>query len=362
MQNSQQPVLAVDVMGSDKGPDEILEGIYLALKTPTSLGYSVILVGDESVIRPALGHRRFRPLLPRVEIFHAGEVIAMEESPTKVLRQKKDASMARAVELVRDGKADGALSCGNTGALVALGTIKLRPMDHLERPTLATILPTIGRHFVLLDVGANPEPTARQLVHNALLGAHYSRVALKTPSPRVGLLSIGTEEGKGNGLVQRTHEMLKELGGIVDYAGLIEGFQLFQEGTNGVDVVVCDGFVGNVLLKSIESLAKRLKGFLRKELLRNPLRIFGCLFLGGALRTVRRELSGEKYGGAPLLGLNGALFKAHGASNRREICHAILIAQRFLRSGHRDELRNLIARTNEILSMPDGAGGLEIKK
>jgi glycerol-3-phosphate acyltransferase PlsX len=224
-------------------------------------------------------------------------------------------------------------------------------MEHLERPTLATIIPAIDRHFVLLDVGANPNPTPRQLVHKALLGVHYSSVALKNPRPRVGLLSIGTEEGKGNELVQRTHEMLKVLGenDIIPYGGLIEGFQLFQE---GVDVVVCDGFVGNVLLKSMESIAKRLKIFLRRELFRNPLRTFGSLFLAGALGNIRRKLSAEKYGGAPLLGLNGPLFKAHGSSNRREICHAILIAQRFLRAGHREELRKRIARADEILTMP----------
>jgi glycerol-3-phosphate acyltransferase PlsX len=353
MDFSREPILAVDVMGSDAGPQEILEGVLRALGTPTSVGFGVVLVGDERLIQSFLAQRRCQPFLPRIDVLHAGEVIAMDESPTKVLRQKKDASMARAVDLVKEGRADGALTCGNTGALVSLGTIKLRPMKHLERPTLATIIPAIDRHFVLLDVGANPEPTPRQLVHNALLGEHYSRIALKVSAPRVGLLSIGTEEGKGNDLVQQTHELLKSLGGIINYRGLIEGFQLFQEMADSSDVVVCDGFVGNVLLKSMESIAKRLKSFLRKELLRNPLRIFGSLFMGGVLREVREKLSAERYGGAPLLGLNGALFKAHGASNRREIRHAVLIAQRFLRAGHWDELRQQIALADEILRAPE---------
>jgi glycerol-3-phosphate acyltransferase PlsX len=341
------PTLAVDVMGADRGPREILEGIRLALRHSSPQEIHIIAVGDESQIRPVLSQWSWRPWRNRVEVFPAKEVIAMDESPTRALRQKKDASMARAMDLVKEGKANGALSCGNTGALVALGTVKLRPMEHLERPALASIIPAIDRHFVLLDVGANPAPSSNQMVHNAILGAHYSRVALDNPHPRVGLLSIGTEEGKGNGLVQETHGKLKRLQGILDYRGLMEGFQLFQD---GVDVVVCDGFVGNILLKSMESIAKVLKAFIRRELLKNPIRIFGCFFVGGAIGTIRRKLSAEKYGGAPLLGLNGAIFKGHGSSGRREICHAICIAQRYLQTGQRDELACHVARANEILT------------
>ncbi|MDR2664027.1 MAG: phosphate acyltransferase PlsX [Puniceicoccales bacterium] len=349
----QPPVLAVDVMGSDRGPGEILEGVRRALNTRTTVPFRVILVGDGETIRSAIGERGFRSVVRRVEIFHAAEVIGMEESPTKALRQKKHASMAQAVELVKEGRADGALSCGNTGALVALGTIRLRPMEGLDRPTLATVIPAIDRHFVLLDVGANPAPTARQMVHSAILGSHYSSVALRTPSPQIGLLSIGTEEGKGNGLVQEVHETLKLLASkqIINYRGLIEGFQLFQAPADGssVDVVVCDGFVGNVLLKAMESIAKRLKTFLRKELMRNPFRAFGCLFLGGALRNIRMKLNAERYGAAPLLGLKGSIFKAHGASNCREICHAVLIAQRFLRAGMDEELHRQVLQAQELL-------------
>jgi glycerol-3-phosphate acyltransferase PlsX len=351
MQSNRQPVLAIDVMGSDRGPVEILEGVRLALCTRTAAKFRAILVGDGETIRSALAQRRFKSILPRVEIFHSAEVIGMEESPTKALRQKKDASMAQAIELVKDGRAAGALSCGNTGALVALGTIRLRPLEGLERPALATVIPAIDRHFVLLDVGANPVPSPKQLVQSAILGAHYSSVALKTPSPRIGLLSIGTEEGKGNDLVRQAHESLKMLASkqIVNYSGLIEGFQFFQEGGGGIDVVVCDGFVGNVLLKVMESIAKRLKNFLRKELLRNPIRAFGCLFLGGAMRTVREKLSSERYGGAPLMGLKGALFKAHGGSNSSEIRHAVLIAQRFLRAGMGEELQRQVLQAEEVL-------------
>ncbi|MDR3117073.1 MAG: phosphate acyltransferase PlsX [Puniceicoccales bacterium] len=340
------PVVAVDVMGSDRGPQETFEGILLALRRCREANFSLILVGNRELMANLLAGKRFRPFRDRIRLHHAAAVIAMDESPMRAMRQR-ESSMGQAIDLVREGEAGGALTCGNTGALVAIGTIRLRPMPQLERPALATVIPGIDRHFVLLDVGANPSPTPRQLVHNAILGAHYNRVALQNPSPRVGLLSIGTEEGKGNGLVQQTHEMLKKLGGIIRYEGLVEGFQLFQDPP---DVVVCDGFVGNVLLKTMESLARRLKGFIGKELFRNPLRIFGCLFAAGALRTIRKKLSAEAYGGAPLLGLNGSLFKAHGSSDRDEICRAILMAERFLRESCCDRLRDQILRSHTLLS------------
>lgn len=320
--------IAVDVMGSDMGPLELLEGVFLALRTGEPNNFRLIVVGDEQIVRPVLMQRRFRPFEDRLDFQHAGEVIAMDEKPMQCLRQKKDASMARAVELVKAGKADGALSCGNTGCLVALSTIQLRPLSPAGRPALATIIPAIDHNFILLDAGANPIPLPIHLTQSALLGSHYCRIALGIASPRVGLLSIGTEEGKGNEVVQKTHEALKNVRHLINYVGLIEGFQLFE---NQVDVVVCDGFVGNILLKSLESIAKKLKGFLRRELFKNPFRIFGCLFASGALRTIRKKLSAEKYGGAPLLGLNGSVFKAHGSSNRQAICHAILIANRFSR-------------------------------
>jgi glycerol-3-phosphate acyltransferase PlsX len=348
MQSDGQPILAVDVMGSDLGPVEILEGVRLAIKSSGPHSFRAILVGDGNLIGAALAQRRFRSIAPSVHMLHAADVITMDESPTKALRHKKNSSMAQAIELVRDGKADGALSCGNTGALVALGTVRLRPIEGFERPVLATVIPAIDRHFILVDAGANPDPSARQMMHSAILGSHYGKVALKMADPRVGLLSIGTEEGKGTGVVQEAHCMLKALGDkqIINYGGLIEGFQLFQEQVAAIDVVLCDGFVGNVLLKVMESIADRLKVFLRRELLRNPLRAFGCLFIGGALRTVKEKLSSERYGGAPLLGLNGPLFKAHGSSDRRKICHAILIAKRFLRSAAGDELRSQVRHAN----------------
>lgn len=356
--DGQPTCIAVDVMGSDLGPLELLEGVYLALRSGEASNFRLIVVGDGRVVEPVLAQRRFRPFRGRLDFQHAGEVIGMDEKPMQCLRQKKDASMARAIELVKAGRADGALSCGNTGCLVALSTIQLRPLSSAGRPALATIIPAIDHNFILLDAGANPIPLPLHLSQSALLGSQYCRIALGIRSPRVGLLSIGTEEGKGNEVVQKTHEVLKNVRHLINYVGLIEGFQLFD---NQVDVVVCDGFVGNILLKSLESIAKKLKGFLRRELFKNPFRIFGCLFASGALRTIRKKLSAEKYGGAPLLGLNGSVFKAHGSSSRQAICHAILIANRFSRENFDDDLLRSMGEVAAICSeekfLPNASDG-----
>ncbi|MDR0727909.1 MAG: phosphate acyltransferase PlsX [Puniceicoccales bacterium] len=342
-----QVVLAIDVMGSDRGAGEVLEGIYRFLRRSRCDSVRIVAIGDRKVLDPIVNARRFAQFRSLLTVFHAGETIGMEESPTKAIRHKKDASMVRAVELVQRGDADAVLSCGNTGALVALGTIRLRPMAHLERPALGAVIPALESRFVLLDVGANPTPTVRQMVQNALLGSHYCRTAMGLQSPRVGLLSIGTEEGKGNELVQETHEKLKKLDGIIRYVGLVEGFQLFS---GDVDVVICDGFVGNVLLKAMEGLASHLKTYLKKELLKNVFRIFGCLFLSGAIRNIGGKLNPKRYGGAPLLGLTKPVFKAHGSSDREAIEHAITIAARFARGESSQQLERDIARAEEVLA------------
>ncbi|MDR1437536.1 MAG: phosphate acyltransferase PlsX [Puniceicoccales bacterium] len=347
MQNDRQVVVAVDAMGSDLGPREVMEGVRRFLGRRDSKGVAVVAVGDGAILGPMVESPCFSKFSERLSLHHAGEIIAMDESPTWAIRHKKDASMARAVELVCTGAADAVLSCGNTGALVALGTIRIRPMDYLERPALGAVIPAFESHFILLDVGANPTPTARQLVKNAILGSHYCRMAMGIELPRVGLLSIGTEDGKGTESVQVAHDELKKITDFINYVGLVEGFQLFS---NEVDVVVCDGFVGNVLLKAMESIAKQLKSYFKKELFKNPLRILGCLFLRGAIGDIRGKLRTDKYGGAPLLGLNKPVFKAHGSSDCRAIEHAIAIAARFVREENMQNLRESIEKAEEFLS------------
>jgi phosphate acyltransferase len=339
--------IAVDAMGGDLGPSEVVEAAKLALAEYTDLN-PLTLVGNETVLRPLLekagltGH-------PLLKLSHASEVITMDDKPLLAIRRKKDASMMRAIELVKSGEATAAVSCGNTGSLVAAGILKLRTLEGVDRAALAPILPHEGGYYVLLDAGANPEARPEHLVHNAIIGSNYARIELGCPEPRVGLLTIGTEEGKGNSNITETHEALKRISPLVNYVGPIEGFQLFA---NHVDVVVCDGFVGNICIKSWESLAKFMFGELRDQLKSNPMRAAGAVLAHGAFEALRRRVNPERYGGAPLLGLKGNIIKAHGSSNRQAWKNAIRLANEAIRSdlNHRIELD--IAQANEILHAP----------
>jgi glycerol-3-phosphate acyltransferase PlsX len=336
--------IAIDMMGSDHGPAELMEGVRLALQTLPDMA-PLILVGDSDLLFSLLKKHRLASH-PKLSIFHASQVIEMEDKPVQSLKQKKDASMIRAIELIQAGAASAVLSCGNTGSLMAGSTLKLRPIAGIERPTLASIIPSVNGHFILTDVGANPQPSPLHLAHNALLATVYCQKVLHISSPRVGLLTIGTEEGKGNELIQKAHEKLKQLSAFIDYIGLIEGFHLFS---NHVDVVICDGFTGNILLKSIESLVSYLKVLAKKELLRNPLRLFGTLCAKGAFDALKFKLNAERYGGAPLLGLNGTVFKAHGSSNAQTISHAIRMASELAQIGLQNDEAELLCQTQALL-------------
>jgi phosphate acyltransferase len=319
--------IAVDMMGGDLGPSEMVAAVDLAIKVNTTLN-PLILVGDEAILKPLLAKHRIN-LNDRIQLFHASEVITMEDKPLAGLKQKKDSSMVRAIELVKSGEASCVVSCGNTGALMAGGTLKLRTLDGVSRPALGAIIPRKGGHFILVDAGANPEAKAEHLVHNAILASHFCRVMLGIASPKVGLMTIGTEEGKGNALISETNTLLKKVDHIINYAGPIEGFHVFAE---HVDVVVCDGFVGNIMLKSWESLVHFFTEMLREELKVNPVRAAGAFLSRGAFKAVKNRISPERYSGAPLLGLNGNIFKAHGSSNRRAICSAIFAAAQIIQA------------------------------
>ncbi|MEY2880768.1 MAG: hypothetical protein RLZZ15_3148 [Verrucomicrobiota bacterium] len=339
--------IAVDAMGGDLGPAEMVAAVKLALQHET-LPNPITLVGDEAVLRPLVAHAGLH-LGARLQIFHASEVITMEDKPLQALKKKKDSSMVRAIELVKAREASVVVSCGNTGALMACGTLRLRPMEGVARPALAAICPRQGGHFVLIDAGANPEAKPDHLVHNAILGSHYCRVMLGVKSPRIGLMTIGTEDGKGNALVSETNELLKRVGaaGIVNYHGAIEGFHVFEE---HVDVVVCDGFVGNIMLKSWESLLKFFKTMLREEMNSNVLRMTGAMLSRGATNALKERINPERYGGAPLLGLNGNILKAHGSSNRRAIRSAIHAAGEIIKADMNHRIETDIALANTALA------------
>jgi glycerol-3-phosphate acyltransferase PlsX len=331
--------IAVDAMGGDLGPAEIVAAVKLAFHQYPQLN-PITLVGDEAQLKPLLAHAGL-PLNGRLSILHAPEVITMDDKPL----------MVRAIELVKNGEAGVVVSCGNTGALMAGGTLRLRTMEGIARPALAAIVPREGGHFVLIDAGANPEARPEYLVHNAILGSHYCRVVLGVSHPRVGLMTIGTEEGKGNALIAETNEQLRRIGHIVNYVGPIEGFDVFVE---KVDVVVCDGFVGNIMVKSWESLVSFFTDILRKELGANPMRAAGAWLSRGAFSALRERIDPERYGGAQLLGLRGNIFKAHGSSNRQAIKSAVRAASEIIKADMNHRIEADIAKANLVLDQPEG--------
>ncbi len=339
--------IAVDAMGGDLGPAEVVAAVKLATQKYPRLD-PITLVGDQAVLEPLIAHAGLK-LGARLSIHHASEVVTMDDKPLMALKKKKDSSMVRAIELVKNGEASVVVSCGNTGALMAAGTLRLRTMEGIARPALAAVVPREGGHFILIDAGANPEAKPEHLVHNAILGSHYCRVMLGVESPRVGLMTIGTEDGKGNALITETNDLLRRTGDIINYQGPMEGFHVFAE---HVDVVVCDGFVGNIMLKSWESLVKFFSGMLREELQSNPMRAAGALLSKGAFEALKDRINPERYGGAPLLGLKGNILKAHGSSSRRAIKSAILAASQIIKADMNHRIEADIARVNEVLNGP----------
>ena len=310
--------IAVDAMGGDHAPREIVKG---AVKAARGLkGVSrIILVGDEQAIRKELALHGAIPDL--IEVMHASDVVAMDEAPAQAVRRKKDSSIGRAVDLVKAGEADAVVSAGNTGAVVVAATLKLRTLAHIERPAIATIMPTANRRAVLVDAGANTDCTPKMLTQFAVMGSVYARVILGQKSPVVGLLSIGGEASKGNEITKETFRMLSD--SPLNFCGNVEGHDLFEGHT---DVVVCDGFVGNVVLKTCESTAKAMAHWLKQEFTRTPWRTLGALMLKGAVRDMKKKTDPELQGGAPLLGAKGVCIITHGSSSYRAIYHAIRVA------------------------------------
>lgn len=346
--------IAIDAMGSDKGPEAIVEGVSIALgKTDRDL--AITLTGKSEVLEPLLEKHKLAGN-QKVSIMHCSEVIGMDEKPIKSIKQKRDSSLVRAVELVKLGAAKAAVSCGNTGSLMACGTIKLRTCPGIERPALASVWPSQEQHFVMLDVGANPTTKPDHHVHNAILGSHFCRLTLGRETPRVGLLSIGTEESKGHELIQTSNEKLRQIGDLINYVGPIEGFDVFE---NKVDVVLCDGFTGNVLLKTSEALFKAFRGIIKDEMMRNPVRMLGAMLTKGAFADVKHRLDPDRYCGAPLLGLKGNVIKAHGSASANAIASAIRIAAEFIEYDMTGHILEDVAKANQLLSEDAKDGSTE---
>jgi glycerol-3-phosphate acyltransferase PlsX len=333
--------IAVDVMGGDHGCGVIIAGVKAALEENKDIT-SIYLVGNKADIHAALPPRGFRD--HRVRIIHASEVVEMEDKPAIALRKKKDSSIARAAELVREGKADALISLGNTGGIFAAGTFKVGRIDGVDRGCIATVIPRPTNEFVLLDSGANVECKPLHLAQFAVMGSVYSREVLKRKNPRVGILSIGSEDSKGNELTLEAFKLCKKLD--LNFIGNVEGHDLFKD---HVDVVVCDGFVGNIVLKTCESLAVGMFTMLKRELMHTAQRQLGAYLAKGAFHSIRRRMDPEVYGGAPLLGFNGLVFKAHASARERAVTSAIRVTANAVKTQINQTIARDIAAANKIL-------------
>jgi phosphate acyltransferase len=339
--------IAVDVMGGDHGCGVVIAGAKLALDASKKIT-ALYLVGDQAAIHAALPPRGFRD--HRVKVIHTSEVVTMDEKPAIALRKKKDSSIARAAELVRDGEADALVSLGNTGGIFAAATFKVGRIDGVDRGCIATVIPRQSGEFVLLDAGANVECKPLHLAQFAVMGSVYSREVLKKKSPRVGILSIGTEDSKGNELTLEAFKLCKKLD--LNFIGNVEGHDLFKD---HVDVVVCDGFVGNIVLKTCESLAIGMFSMLKRELMSNAKRQIGAFLAKDAFHAIRKRMDPEANGGAPLLGFNGMVFKAHGSARERAVASALRITVEAVQHQVNQTIASEIARANEKLNGGDNS-------
>jgi glycerol-3-phosphate acyltransferase PlsX len=337
-------------MGGDLGPSEVVEAVKLTLASGEDID-PIVLIGDTVLLEPLVMNAGLRGHA-KLSIVHASEVITMEDKPLRAIARKKDSSMVRGFNLVKEGKAAAFVSSGNTGALMAGSKLIVGSINGIDRPVLAAVIPRENGHFILIDAGANPEAKAEHLMHNAILGSDYARVILGIETPRVGLLTIGTEEGKGTALTTEANVLLRKINGVVNYVGPIEGFQVFKD---TVDVVVCDGFVGNTLLKTWESLAKFISSMLRDEIKRNPVRLVGGALAKGAFDVLKSRMNPDRYGGAPLLGVKGNVLKAHGSSNRHAWVSAIRAAAKIIHQDLYHRIETDVARANGLTATPSVA-------
>ncbi len=311
--------IALDAMGGDHAPKNIVEGAILALREFPDIS-TLFLVGDTPAIEAVLNAERFSD--GRIQIVHTTQVVEMTDRAVDAVRRKKDSSVSRAVDLVKSGEADAVVSAGHTGAAVAATTIKLRTLAGVERPGIAAPLPTETNVSILIDAGANPDAKPMHLLQYGIMGAVYSRHVFGYTNPSIGLMSIGSEDAKGSDFTKETFKLLKA--SQLNFRGNVEGHDVFE---SPVEVILTDGFVGNVILKSCEACATAIFNWLRHEMKKSPRRALGAVLAKDAFRAIWRKTNPEEYGGSPLLGVDGICIIAHGSSSPTAIKNAIRCAK-----------------------------------
>ncbi len=310
--------IALDAMGGDYGPEELITGALLAVK---QVGVRITLVGDGDLLQSHIDNcDEEAEVLSSLEIVHASEVVGMDEYPVDAIRRKKDSSIMVAFELARNQKVNGVVSAGNSGATLAAALRKLGRVKNVIRPGIASMFPTLKNPVVIMDIGANVDCKSLHLYQFAVMASAFSSL-YDIHHPRVGILSIGEETGKGNSLVKETYELLEK--SSLNFIGNVEGRDVYK---GDVDVIVCDGFVGNNILKVSEGLAEAIMQMLRNEIVKSPLAKLGYLLAKPAFKRFRKKVDYAEYGGAPLLGISGTGIVCHGKSNSQAIKNAILVA------------------------------------
>jgi glycerol-3-phosphate acyltransferase PlsX len=332
--------IAIDAMGGDNAPHAVIAG---AVQAAREYGVGIILVGIEQIIQAELNKHSQASTLP-IEIRNATEVVDMLDSPATVFRRKKDSSIRVANELVKSGEAVAVISAGHTGAAMATSLFVLGKLEGIERPAIATFMPTIKGTSIILDVGANVDCKPNHLLQFAIMGEVYAKHLLKQPNPCVGLLSIGEEATKGNELTKEAFKLLTETS--LNFIGNVEGRDVMS---GKADVVVCDGFIGNVVLKVSESVAEAIGLFLRQDIEKSLIRKLGYLLMRPAFRSLKQRVDYAEYGGAPLVGINGISIISHGRSSDRAIKNAIRVAAELVKSDVNKHLHDDIEKNMELI-------------
>ena len=341
--------IAIDAMGGDKAPGVVVDGTALAVERDPAI--EPRFVGDERQLAPLIGKHAS---LATAEVVHTDDVVAPDEKPSAALRSGKSSSMRLAIDMVQDGKADAVVSAGNTGALMVMSLMSLRPMEGIDRPALAAYIPTEKDLCCILDLGANIDCSSRHLVHFAVMGSAFAKVITGIASPSVGLLNVGEEEQKGSSTVRDAATVLADSAVDLNYAGFVEGDDM-TKGT--VDVIVTDGFSGNIALKTAEGTARFIVGLMRKSFRSSLLAKLGYLLARPQLKELRTKLDPQLYNGAVLLGLNGIVVKSHGGADARGFANAVGVSASMISHDFMADLKTSVERSAGAIDSLQNGGG-----